>query len=348
VALKGGSSSSKSSSSSKTISTGGGSSYGSSKTTSSSSSAPKTTSSSSNYSIKSGDTLSKIAAQYGTSVSALAAANNIKDINKIQAGATLKIPTVSSGGSSNKTAQTITPVPSPVTSSQTAMSTPMTVSSKVTSTAPSTKVTLPNVFSATGTSGGSTGSPTTKHTVASGDTLSKIASKYGTTVSALVAANNIADANKIYPGQVFTIPSGGVVGGGGAISQKPTTPLPVTPTLPQAQSEMMSQLPQQSGVTSSFAENWSAAGGTIPLSTSALLKSPSIQAAIKAMGDNPKNVNLKDSAYRDKLNSMVDWNKVAAELGGTTVANAPDMSMFEGIGKLQDPSLFLSRIPQGS
>lgn len=44
------------------------------------------------YQIKSGDTLSKIAKQYNTTVQALAAANKIADPNKIQAGATLNIP----------------------------------------------------------------------------------------------------------------------------------------------------------------------------------------------------------------------------------------------------------------
>ena len=43
------------------------------------------------YTIKSGDTLSRIASQYGTSVAALASLNGIKDANKIQAGATIKI-----------------------------------------------------------------------------------------------------------------------------------------------------------------------------------------------------------------------------------------------------------------
>ncbi len=44
------------------------------------------------HEIKSGDTLSRIAAQYGTTVGALAAANGIADVNKISAGARLKIP----------------------------------------------------------------------------------------------------------------------------------------------------------------------------------------------------------------------------------------------------------------
>lgn len=44
------------------------------------------------YKIKKGDTLSEIAKKYGTTVSILASINNIKDVNKIYAGDTLKIP----------------------------------------------------------------------------------------------------------------------------------------------------------------------------------------------------------------------------------------------------------------
>lgn len=44
------------------------------------------------------------------------------------------------------------------------------------------------------------------YVVKSGDTLTAIAKKYKTTVSALVKANNIKNKNKIYPGQKIKIP----------------------------------------------------------------------------------------------------------------------------------------------
>ena len=44
------------------------------------------------YKIKKGDTLSAISRKLGISVKDLAAANKIKDVNKIQAGASLIIP----------------------------------------------------------------------------------------------------------------------------------------------------------------------------------------------------------------------------------------------------------------
>ena len=45
-----------------------------------------------------------------------------------------------------------------------------------------------------------------KYTVKSGDTLSAIAQKFGTTVEALVASNGIKNKNLIYTGQVLQIP----------------------------------------------------------------------------------------------------------------------------------------------
>ena len=51
--------------------------------------------------IKSGDTLSQIAKDNNTTVAAIAKANNIKDVNKIQAGASLSMPSASAATSSS-------------------------------------------------------------------------------------------------------------------------------------------------------------------------------------------------------------------------------------------------------
>ncbi len=49
--------------------------------------------------------------------------------------------------------------------------------------------------------------PAEEHVVAPGESLSAIAQAYGTTTGDLMAANNISDANAIYPGQRLLIPS---------------------------------------------------------------------------------------------------------------------------------------------
>jgi LysM repeat protein len=65
------------------------------------------------------------------------------------------------------------------------------------------------------------------YTVKPGDTLSSIATQFGTTVSELVSANNIADPSAISPGQELKVPTAG-----GATAQ-PTQPAqPPQPTQP--------------------------------------------------------------------------------------------------------------------
>ena len=95
------------------------------------------------YTVQPGDTLSGIAAKFGTTYQNLAAINGIGDPNRIWAGEVLKV----------------------------------------------------------------TGQPSTQNTyyVQAGDTLSGIAAKFGTTISALVSANNISNPNIIFVGQKIYI-----------------------------------------------------------------------------------------------------------------------------------------------
>ncbi|MGH2536644.1 MAG: LysM peptidoglycan-binding domain-containing protein [Candidatus Promineifilaceae bacterium] len=108
------------------------------------------------YVVQPGDTLYRIALRFNTSVSAIAARNNLVNPNLIYAGQTLIIP-----GTAGE--------PPPPT-------------------------------------GGTT------YTVQPGDTLSRIAARFGTTVQAIAVLNNLSNPNLIYPGQVLQIPAGG--GGG--------------------------------------------------------------------------------------------------------------------------------------
>ena len=95
------------------------------------------------YVVQAGDTLSGIAARFGTTVAELVSLNNISNPNLIYVGQVLKIP---SSGNSSRT-----------------------------------------------------------YTVQAGDTLSGIAAKFGTTVANLVTLNNISDPNLIYVGQVLYV-----------------------------------------------------------------------------------------------------------------------------------------------
>ena len=61
--------------------------------------------------------------------------------------------------------------------------------------------------------------PAQEHVVAAGESLSGIAQAYDTTTGDLMAANDISDANAIYPGQRLLIPSL-ALGAGGAVLQQ--------------------------------------------------------------------------------------------------------------------------------
>jgi LysM repeat protein len=66
--------------------------------------------------------------------------------------------------------------------------------------------------------GGGASEAPREYTIKSGDTLSAIASRFGTTWQALAQANNISNPNLIFPNRTLTIPNGtGGTGGGGAV-----------------------------------------------------------------------------------------------------------------------------------
>lgn len=99
------------------------------------------------YTVVSGDTLSGIAARYGTTYQALAAYNGIANPNLIHPGQVIRIP---GSGSTPSTGEQY-------------------------------------------------------YTVVSGDNLTRIANRYGTTVNQLVAWNGIKNPNLIYPGQKLRV-----------------------------------------------------------------------------------------------------------------------------------------------
>jgi lysozyme len=67
-------------------------------------------------------------------------------------------------------------------------------------------VAIPQESGSDGGGGVVTPTPSRTYTVKSGDTLSAIAVKYGTTVAAIASANNITNINNIKVGQVLAIP----------------------------------------------------------------------------------------------------------------------------------------------
>jgi LysM repeat protein len=114
------------------------------------------------YTVQPGDTLGKIAAQFGTSVDAIVQANGLGDANLISVGQQLVIPVPGGGG--------------------------------VTADAPQVQA---------APSAGPTGPST--YTVQPGDTLSGIASRYGTSVNQLASLNGLGNPNLLSVGQVIRL-----------------------------------------------------------------------------------------------------------------------------------------------
>ncbi|HAV14676.1 MAG TPA: hypothetical protein DCX06_14460 [Opitutae bacterium] len=125
------------------------------------------------YTVKGGDTLSKIASQYGTTVRAIKAANG-KTSDMIRVGEKLIIP-VSGSGSSSSSSSTRAPV----------------LTTSVTTVAPAA------------IDSGRT------HTVKSGEYPATIARKYGMTSGELLALNGITDPRKLQVGQVLKVSGSG-------------------------------------------------------------------------------------------------------------------------------------------
>ncbi|WP_214876213.1 LysM peptidoglycan-binding domain-containing protein [Exiguobacterium sp. CH10] len=164
------------------------------------------TSTNKTYTVKSGDTLYSIARTYGVTVSALAAANNITNVNSISVGQVLIIP-----------GTTVTPPPTTtvkytVKSGDTLYKIATMYNTTVAKIAAANNITNVNLISVgqvliiPGTTVTPPPTTTVKYTVKSGDTLYKIATMYNTTVAKIATANNITNVNLITVGQVLTIP----------------------------------------------------------------------------------------------------------------------------------------------
>ena len=157
---------------------------------------------SSSYVVKSGDTLSKIADELDTSVSALVEANDISNPDRIYVGQVLVVPgsntyIVQPGDTLGRIAgQTGTSVAALAEANGITNPNRLYVGTQLQLTVPD------HTFTA------ETGQATT-YVVQSGDTLGEIAARYKTSVSNLVELNRIANANLIRIGTTLVIDAAG-------------------------------------------------------------------------------------------------------------------------------------------
>ena len=158
------------------------------------------------YTVKPGDTLSKIARKYGTTVSNIVSLNpSIKNPNLIYPG---EIFTIKQSDNENVTSTVYTVVRGD-TLSEIALKYDTTVSNLVKLNNisnpnliyPGQKIIIYNNVNLPNECG------KTFYTIKRGDTLTKIAKKFDTTISAIVSLNNIKNPNLIYAGETIRVPN---------------------------------------------------------------------------------------------------------------------------------------------
>lgn len=162
------------------------------------------------YVVQAGNTLSGIAARFGTTVQALAQLNNIANPNLIYVGEVLKLPVSNSvkTGASPKQYQTTYIVQSGDTLSGIAARFGTTVQylARINGIVNPNLIYVGQVLKISGSGvSAQRGASTATYVVKYGDTLSGIALRFGTTVNNLVALNDISNPNLIYVGQVLKV-----------------------------------------------------------------------------------------------------------------------------------------------
>lgn len=183
------------------------------------------------YTVVAGDTLLSIATRFGTTPEAIAQLNSLADPNALTLGQKLQIPGAASAAAGGTTgAATTTGGTTSTGAATTTGSTTYTVQSGDTlgviarrfGTTIAELVRLNNLANPDAlqvgqklvvpgsSSGGAVSIPTAgqgkSYTVQRGDTLLSIARRFGLTVKQLQDANSISNPDRIYPGQVLTIP----------------------------------------------------------------------------------------------------------------------------------------------
>jgi LysM repeat protein len=163
------------------------------------------------YTVRTGDTLYSIALRFGVTVQDLMAANGITNPNYIRVGQVLIIPDPNATPTPTPTG---TPQPSPtvyiVRPGDTLYSLARRFGTTVEAIARDNNIVNPHLIYV-GQRLVIHGTPTTPpctrtHVVRYGETLTSIASRYGTTVWTLAQLNNLANPNLIYAGQLLVIP----------------------------------------------------------------------------------------------------------------------------------------------
>jgi LysM repeat protein len=185
------------------------------------------------YTVQVGDELNEIAAAYGVSIFSLIQANSMVNPDRIYPGQRLIIP----GGAAAATAGTATPV-APAAAAVATL--PVATATAVPPTPVPTATPVPTLATVPST-----------YVVKAGDTLAKIADRFGTTIAALVEANNIANPNLVTIGSTLAMPGAGTSKSVAAAA----TPKPPATTKPAATAAEATG-PRTDRITVSISKQW--------------------------------------------------------------------------------------------
>jgi murein DD-endopeptidase MepM/ murein hydrolase activator NlpD len=168
------------------------------------------------HTIRAGETLSAIARRYGVTVDQIVQANGLLDRNDIQAGQQVVIPAVLSENALESTVSYL------VLRGDSLYRIALVFGVSVDDLLAVNNLATPNAIypglilripvpTALGTPEGEAAADTggLTYVVQQGDTLARIALRYEVTVDGLVSANGLTSADRIYPGQVLSVPDAG-------------------------------------------------------------------------------------------------------------------------------------------
>lgn len=166
------------------------------------------------YTVKRGDTLGKIATQYGTTVQEIAQINGIQNVNLIYPGQIIRITTNSNnhGSETNSTGKTYYTIKRGDTLWRISRRYGVSVQNIVSWNNiqnpnliyPGQRLILYDNYTSTNNSSNSNNN-TVYYTVQRGDTLWRIARRYRTCPRRIARLNGITNPNLIYPGQILKI-----------------------------------------------------------------------------------------------------------------------------------------------
>ena len=225
------------------------------------------------YTVRPGDTVSHIAQRTSTTVTQIVAANGLDARATIKAGQRLVIPAA---------APAVAAAPAAPAATSHTVSRGETVSGLATRYGTTTAaivaangldasamirigqvVTIPGAGSAVPASAPAPAAAAT-HTVSRGETVSGLATRYGTTTAAIVAANGLNASAMIRIGQVLTIP-----GAGGAVSSPAA---PAAPTAAPAATHTVSRGETVSAIATRYGTTTAAIVSANKLNASAMIR----------------------------------------------------------------------------